>query len=153
MCPPSWTYLQDYTGMHGQQNIKSLWQSTLGVSVEMILLTNISMTAFARFWEGMTATTGFRLSAAEGTSVRHHAQRRSGADPAHYPIKMERLPQRVQKAAPGCYHSPPRKLIYMAHTLIYMAQIIMMYQTTTLKLNNKPPYKHRVQEYVELYLH
>ena len=20
-CPPSWTYLQDYTGMHGQQNI------------------------------------------------------------------------------------------------------------------------------------
>lgn len=59
---------------------------------------------------------------------------------------MERLPQRVQKAAPGCYHSPPRKSIYVA-------QIIMMYQTTTLKLNNKPPYKHRVQEYVELYLH
>jgi len=58
----------------------------------------------------------------------------------------ERLPQRVQKAAPGCYHSPPRKLIYMA-------QIIMMYQTKTLKLNNKPPYKHRVQEYVELHLH
>lgn len=57
-----------------------------------------------------------------------------------------RLPQRVPKAAPGNYHSPPLKLIYMAH-------IAIMYQTKTLKLNNKPPSKHRVQEYVELYLH
>ena len=22
-CAPSWTYLRDYTGMHGQQNIKN----------------------------------------------------------------------------------------------------------------------------------
>jgi hypothetical protein len=24
---PSWVYLQDYTGMHGKQNIKFLWRS------------------------------------------------------------------------------------------------------------------------------
>jgi hypothetical protein len=64
----------------------NLWVSALGVGVEMILSTNISKKEFALFWESTSAMTGFRLSAAEETSVRHHAQTLSGADPAHYPI-------------------------------------------------------------------
>jgi len=33
-CEPSWLYLQDYTGMHGQQNIEAL-DTLVGTLLEL----------------------------------------------------------------------------------------------------------------------
>ena len=38
ICTPSWFYLQDFTGMHGQQNIKKLSNKYIGRHVTLVFL-------------------------------------------------------------------------------------------------------------------
>jgi len=40
-CAPSWLYLQDYTGMHGQQNVKKKERKNMSETVDQLTRCNI----------------------------------------------------------------------------------------------------------------